>query len=192
MNKYLLKKLGVMMIVSLVLGSILAGCSQSSSNSDSNSASMINEIPSLPSEESVDDSTNADSDRLDEKELFNLYSIVNGQELKAILYNTETNRRLVSEIQRNPWLQLSCYDVDGTYKYYDLPRNYPTNTETIQSVKAGEILMDGSDRILLYYQDAELNGEYTKIGYFEDAARAAEAIGIEDIQLGVYMAPRKN
>lgn len=199
MNKNLLKKLGVMMSALLVLAIVLAGCGKSSGNGGTGTgtvptpAPITNETQSPQSETAAEDNTNADSDRLDDTDTFNLYLTANEQEFTVVFYDTDTNRRLVSEIPDNNPLSLSpCYDVDETHKYYDLPSKYPTNPEEIESVQAGEILMDSGDRLLLYYQDAKTNGNYTRIGYFEDATGVAEAMGTGDLQIWVSKSPSGN
>jgi hypothetical protein len=54
-------------------------------------------------------------------------------------------------------------------QYYDIPSSYsiPKNPETVTSEKAGEVYFAEPNRIVLFYKDAEISGEYTKIGYFD-------------------------
>ncbi|MCQ5128884.1 cyclophilin-like fold protein [Butyricicoccus faecihominis] len=53
-------------------------------------------------------------------------------------------------------------------QYYDIPSRYevPAAPNAISSEKAGEVYYAEPGRIVLIYQDAEVAGEYTKIGAF--------------------------
>lgn len=54
-------------------------------------------------------------------------------------------------------------------QYYDVPSRYeiPSNAESITSEKAGEVYYSKPNRIVLFFGDANVSGEYTKVGYFD-------------------------
>lgn len=61
------------------------------------------------------------------------------------------------------------YDNWESFQYYDVPSRYeiPSDAETVTSAKGGEIYYSEPNRIVLFYHDAEILAEYTKVGYFE-------------------------
>ena len=63
-------------------------------------------------------------------------------------------------------------DDDADYdlmQYYDVSSRYdiPSDPETVTSEKAGEVYYSDPNRIVLFYRDAEITGEYTRIGKFD-------------------------
>ena len=55
-------------------------------------------------------------------------------------------------------------------QYYDIPSRYEIpsdNPETVTEAKAGDVFYSDPNRIVLFYHDAEILAEYTKIGTFD-------------------------
>mgnify|MGYP000765918270 CR=1 FL=1 len=71
-------------------------------------------------------------------------------------------------------LDLPIYHYDDyenweIMQYYAVPTRYeiPTDPQTVTSEKAGEVYFDENNRIVLFYRDGEIEGQFTKIGYFD-------------------------
>lgn len=79
---------------------------------------------------------------------------------------------------RLPIYHYDDYDDWEVMQYYDIPSRYeiPSNAETVTSEKAGEVYYSEPNRILLFYQDGEVTGEYTKIGTIENTNEFQEAV----------------
>lgn len=62
------------------------------------------------------------------------------------------------------------YEGDDVFQYYDIPSRFeiPSALETITEEKAGEIYYSAPNRLILFYGDAQIEGEYTKVGYIDD------------------------
>lgn len=71
---------------------------------------------------------------------------------------------------RLPIYHYDDYDHWEEMQYYDISRRYEIpsdNAKTVASEKAGEVYYSHPNRIILFYEDAEVTGEYTKIGEIE-------------------------
>lgn len=70
---------------------------------------------------------------------------------------------------RLPIYHYDDYEGWESFQYYDVPSRYeiPPNAQTVTSEKAGEVYYSEPNRIVLFYHDAEITGEYTLIGHFE-------------------------
>lgn len=79
---------------------------------------------------------------------------------------------------RLPIYHYDDYENWEVMQYYDIPSRYeiPSNAETVTSEKAGEIYYSEPNRIILFYQDAEVTGEYTKVGNIEDSEEFRSAV----------------
>lgn len=184
------KKSSLALCAVLLTAALLAGCSNTSaseSNGTSNPVSVS--TPSAAAEQPASVPVTSDSAT---EALPNLQVTFNDAEYTMVYYPSTTAEYLVNQIPSLSMLMPPSYDMDGLYKYYDMPRPAPANEEEITSVSAGEVLMDGTDRLILYYQDAEITGSYTRVGYFTDTTGLAEALGDGDVQFRVTKVDPEN
>lgn len=98
------------------------------------------------------------------------------------LYENDTAHAVAGHVGTEDW-RLPVYNFDNYegweyFQYYDIPDRYeiPSNSETITSARAGEVYYSEPNRIILFYKDAEISGEYTPIGYFEPTEAFVEAV----------------
>lgn len=79
---------------------------------------------------------------------------------------------------RLPIYHYDDYENWEVMQYYDIPSRYeiPSDPETVTAEKAGEVYYSEPNRIILFYQDGEVTGEYTKIGTIEDTEEFREAV----------------
>lgn len=63
-------------------------------------------------------------------------------------------------------------------QYYDIPSRYeiPSDPDLITLEKQGEVYYSEPNRIVLFYGDAEVTGEYTRVGYFDYSEAFQEAV----------------
>lgn len=159
MKKKIIKSL---FLLAVLLGGVM-GCSK-------------NEQNTLSENDSQENSSNM-SNPQDEDEITNVEINVNNTNFLVNMDNTPTGKALMARLPSTSMRLPTSYDQDGVLKYYDMPMNIVSNPEKITNVSTGDLLMDGNDRLILYYQDAEINGEYTKVGKIENSDGLAEALG---------------
>lgn len=98
------------------------------------------------------------------------------------LYDNDTARAIARYVGTSDWnLPIYHYDDYENYEvmqYYDIPSRYdiPANPEMITSQKAGEVYYSEPNRIVLFYQDANITGEYTRLGYFDATSEFVAAV----------------
>lgn len=105
-----------------------------------------------------------------------------GEPFMMQLEDNETAAAIARYVGTSDW-RLPIYenDEDADYdvmQYYDVSSRYdiPSNPETITSEKAGEVYYSDPNRIILFYRDAEITGEYTKIGTFDATEEFVTAV----------------
>lgn len=105
-----------------------------------------------------------------------------GKPFSMHLYDNTTAQAIARYVGTSDW-RLPIYHYDDfehsdVMQYYDISNRYeiPSNAETISSEKAGEVYYSEPNRIVLFYQDAQVPGEYTKVGYFEYSDDFADAV----------------
>lgn len=98
----------------------------------------------------------------------------NGEAFMMTLLDNETAAAIAGYVGTSDW-RLPIYerDDDADYsvlQYYDIPSRYEIpsdNPETVTEAKVGDVFYSDPNRIVLFYHDAEISAEYTKIGTFE-------------------------
>ena len=87
-------------------------------------------------------------------------------------------RHVGSADWRLPIYHYDDYDGWESFQYYDIPSRYevPSAAETVTSEKAGEVYYSEPNRIVLFYHDAEISGEYTLVGHFDITEEFTSAV----------------
>lgn len=80
-------------------------------------------------------------------------------------------------------MELDMEDLHGNEKYHYLPDSLPTDTESIGSIRAGDIMLFGSDCLVLFYEDFQTTFSYTRIGHLEDPADLADTLGSGSVKV---------
>lgn len=105
-----------------------------------------------------------------------------GEPFTLHLYDNDTAKTIAGFVGmgdlRLPIYHYDDYDNWEVMQYYDIPERYeiPHDPETVTSEKAGEVYFAEPNRIVLYYGDADITAEYTKLGYFDYSEDFASAV----------------
>ena len=106
-----------------------------------------------------------------------------GEAFMMTLLDNETAAAIARYVGTSDW-RLPIYerddDVDySVLQYYDIPSRYDIpsdNPETVTEAKAGDVFYSDPNRIVLFYHDAEISAEYTKIGTFDATEEFVTAV----------------
>ncbi|MCD2492351.1 hypothetical protein LQE92_06860 [Lacrimispora sp. NSJ-141] len=179
MTKNRLKRLVLLFALTTLLAVMMAGCGRSNERKD----------------ESVDDRTGLISDfgnvggsqntpAQDGAAQTELYVSFGGSGPTFImhLYDNDTAAAIARHVGTADW-QLPIYNYEGydnweVMQYYDIPSRYeiPENPESVTAEPAGAVYYSEPNRIVLFYGDAEVSGEYTPVGYFDDSEEFRSAV----------------
>ena len=173
MKKQMKKRMLQMAAATILTAGLLAGCSQDAretargSVEDSSSSSTADTTV-----QAGDGETQAVQAGADVTELEGHFGD-SGDAFMMQLEDNDTARAIAGYVGTSDW-RLPIYerDDDADYsvlQYYDIPSRYeiPSNPETVTMAQAGDVYYSDPNRIVLYYQDAEISEEYTKIGTFD-------------------------
>ncbi|MCM1039668.1 MAG: cyclophilin-like fold protein [Ruminococcus sp.] len=171
----------------LMLSIMLVGCGQKQETdtveqSAENAAQMENELnDSSVAEESAvteDGGSRALAEAVEIEVCFG----ADGEPFILHLYENDTAAAIAHHVGTARW-QLPIYHYDDyenweVMQYYDVPSRYeiPSDAETVTEVKGGEVYYSEPNRIVLFYHDAEIFAEYTKVGYFDYTDEFVEAV----------------
>lgn len=188
MKKFLLKGISFALVLVLVIGAF-TGCGSQSKNSGQTENSNNNEstpphgsgVESSNSQSSVPDSSDESESGTQASELVVQFGD-DGAPFIMHLYDNDTAKAIARHVGTADW-RLPIYNYEGyenweVMQYYDIPSRYeiPSNPETITEEAAGIVYYSEPNRIVLFYGDGEVTGEYTPVGYFDDTEEFRSAV----------------
>lgn len=105
-----------------------------------------------------------------------------GTPYTMVLEDNDTAAKIAEYVGTADW-NLPIYHYDDyedweVMQYYDIPSRYdiPSDPQTITEEKAGEVYYSEPNRIILFYHDGEVEGEYTKVGTIEATEEFVQAV----------------
>lgn len=105
-----------------------------------------------------------------------------GEEFTIHMYDNDTANKIAEYVGTASW-QLPIYhfdDYDGweSFQYYDIPSRYdiPDGSQSVTSEKAGAVYYSHPNRIILFYQDANISSEYTPVGCVDFSQDLVDAV----------------
>lgn len=96
-----------------------------------------------------------------------------GQRFRASLYDNKTTQALMERLP----MTLNMEELHGNEKYYYLEEGLPANSERIDRIRTGDIMLFGSDCLVLFFDDFSNSYSYTRIGHIENGEAFADALG---------------
>ncbi len=175
------KRFSIILSFMLALGVLLTGCSNSSvdSTSESSAVSSVQEDGGSADKDLTEETENTSSQP--KTELVVRFG-EEGEPFTLHLYENATAAAIVKHVGSSDW-NLPIYHYDDfdnweVMQYYDIPDRYeiPSAPEEIAEEKAGTVYYSEPNRIILFYKDAKVSGEYTPVGYFDYTEEFLDAV----------------
>ena len=173
MKKQLIGIVGLLLTFSIAI----TGCSSSSGSTESSSSEDSNRVSSsqTASQSSEEDDNIPSSNATELTVQFG----DSGDSFVMHLEDNSTAAAIAGYVGTTDWrLPVYSYDESDVMEYYDIPSRYeiPDNSETVTEAHAGDVFYSDPNRIVLYYHDAEINEQYTRIGTFDATEEFVDAV----------------
>jgi hypothetical protein len=95
----------------------------------------------------------------------------------ATLADTDTARSFADRLP----LTLDMHDVNSNEKAFDLSEDLPSNPENPGAISSGDLMLYGSNTVVLFYESFGTSYSYTRIGRLTDPAGLSQALGTGDV-----------
>lgn len=105
--------------------------------------------------------------------------LVNGQSFPAELYDNDSARELASRLP----LELEMQELNGNEKYCYLDDSLPAHASRPGKIHAGDLMLFGSDCLVLFYESFSTSYSYTPLGAVENVRGLADALGSGSVQV---------
>ena len=91
----------------------------------------------------------------------------------AALYNNTTAAAFKEKLP----LIINMSELNGNEKYFDLPNNLPSNASNPGTIQAGDVMLYGSNTLVLFYKTFSTPYNYSRIGRIDNPSGLADALG---------------
>lgn len=88
----------------------------------------------------------------------------------------ESNNTTKSLLEKLP-LTINMSELHGNEKYYYFNESLPTNSERIGKINTGDLMLYGSDCLVLFYKSFSTSYSYTRLGHIDNPEGLAETLG---------------
>lgn len=101
---------------------------------------------------------------------------VGDQTFEAALFDNEAARALAAQLPMTVFMT----EMNGNEKYYYLPESLPAASENVENIHTGDLMLFGTDCLVLFYEDFQTSYRYTRLGAVSDPGGLARALGRGD------------
>jgi hypothetical protein len=74
-------------------------------------------------------------------------------------------------------MAINMIELNGNEKYFDLPDNLPVNASNPGTIQTGDLMMYGSNTLVLFYKTFSTSYNYTRLGHIDNPSGLATALG---------------
>lgn len=175
----------------IILAAAMAFVTSCSSSEDNSRADSTTIQSSVTGGTNVSDNTsegassntesNQESEQSTDKEenILSIKITVNGRTFSATLYDNETARAFK---ERTP-ITLNMSELNGNEKYYYLSDSLPKNSSKPSRINTGDIMLYGSDCLVIFYESFSTSYSYTPVGKIDDPDGLAAALGSGSVEV---------
>ena len=80
-------------------------------------------------------------------------------------------------------LSINMADLNGNEKHVTLPKALPANASRPGTIRNGDLMLYGSNTLVVFYVTFESSYSYTRLGSVDDPAGLAQALGRRDVRV---------
>jgi hypothetical protein len=94
---------------------------------------------------------------------------------------TLLNNATVTAFKARLPLTVNMSELNGNEKLYNFPTNLPTNAANPGTIRNGDLMLYGSNVLVLFYKSFSTQYSYTRLGRIDDATGLASAVGAGNV-----------
>ena len=180
-----MKKIFLIFLAAITVFS--AACSSTDNNTADTTSAAGTNTPQTASSSTISadtvtttaDDTKSQQTESKEENTMNIKITVSGHTFSATLYDNET----AAELKKRLPLTLDMSELNGNEKYYYFSDSLPKNTSKPSGINAGDIMLYGSDCLVIFYESFSTSYSYTPIGKIDDTEGLAEVLGSGSVRV---------
>ena len=123
--------------------------------------------------------SNLNDDNLKKEVIKTINMQIGNKNFTIKLFDNNAAQNLITQLP----LTLDMKELNGNEKYSYLPKKLPADSQNISEIKAGDLMLFGSDCLVLFYKNFHTSYSYTKIGYIGNITELTAALGNGNIKV---------
>ena len=80
-------------------------------------------------------------------------------------------------------LEIEMNELNGNEKYFYLDKDLPSNAERVGKIHAGDLMLFGSNCVVIFYKDFSTSYSYTRLGKIKNPEGLLDAVGNGNISV---------
>ena len=80
-------------------------------------------------------------------------------------------------------MTVNMFELNGNEKYLNLSNNLPTNASNPGTIQTGDLMLYGSNTLVLFYKTFSTSYNYTKLGHIDSSSGLVSALGSETVTI---------
>jgi hypothetical protein len=128
---------------------------------------------SKPNANSQNNLSASSSNQIEEEKAKVLEVQIGNKVFSAVLYDNDTSQRIINMLP----LTITMNELNGNEKYYYLDQTLPTNASRFSKVSNGDLMLYGSNCVVLFYESFATSYSYTPIGKIDNPSGLKNALG---------------
>ena len=104
---------------------------------------------------------------------------VNGKTFPATLEDNPTARAFVERLP----LEIDMTELNGNEKYFYLNEDLPSNSVSVKQIHSGDLMLFGSNCLVLFYKDFATSYSYTRLGKLDTSADMEKVLGKGNVRV---------
>ena len=104
---------------------------------------------------------------------------VNGQNFSLRLEDNPSARAFAEKLP----LEVEMQELNGNEKYFYLDSDLPSDSERVKQIHAGDLMLFGSNCVVIFYKDFATSYSYTRLGKIDNAADLSKVLGSGNVRV---------
>ena len=127
----------------------------------------------------VESSVHAASAQPKDESMIRLHVNVGATRFVAVLHDNESTRALLPLMP----LTVTMNELNNNEKYAVIAQKLPNDARRVGRIDAGDLMLYGTDYLVLFYDGLDSVYRYTPLGRIEDATGLAAALGAGSVSV---------
>ena len=102
----------------------------------------------------------------------------------AKLFDNPSSQALMAKMP----MTITMTELNKNEKYYNLPHELPVSSQNVGKINSGDLMLYGSDCLVIFYKSFTTPYSYTRLGSIEDASGLENALGSGNVEVTLSQA----